>query len=123
MRKDSGAFGLCTANGGYTTEHAVLIASTTPPKAGAYRHSNPQAEVDALPRVECDDVWTGDVTIESATVVFADVPTHALVATRTPNGHRAWGRSSDADFMNAAMTTELVGSRAQRSADGTISFD
>ena len=123
LRKDSGAFGLCTANGGYTTEHAVLIASTTPPKAKAYRHSNPQSEVDALPRVECDDAWSGDVTIESATVVFADVPTHALVATRTPNGHRAWGRSSDADFMNAAMTTELVGSRAQRSADGTISFD
>jgi len=123
LRKDSGAFGLCTANGGYTTEHAVLIASTTPPTAGAYRHSNPQAEVDSLPRVDCDDAWTGDVTIESATVVFKDVPTHALVATRTPEGHRAWGMSSDADFMNAAMTTELVGSRARRSAEGTISID
>jgi acetyl-CoA C-acetyltransferase len=123
LRNDAGSMGLCTANGGYTTEHAVLIASTTPPTAGAYRHSNPQAEVDSLPRVDCDDAWTGDVTIESATVVFKDVPTHALVATRTPEGHRAWGMSSDADFMNAAMTTELVGSRAQRSAEGTISID
>jgi acetyl-CoA C-acetyltransferase len=123
LRKDAGSLGLCTANGGYTTEHAVLLASTQPPTAGVYRHSNPQAEVDALPRVECDDTWTGDVVIESATVVFEDGPTNALVATRTSGGQRAWGMSTDADFMNAAMTTELVGARAQRSTDGTIALN
>ncbi len=123
LRSDAGSVGLCTANGGYTTEHAVLVASTQPPPAGAYRYSNPQAEVDALPSVACDDSWTGAVTIESATVVFEDVPTHALVATRTPEGQRAWGMSTDADFMDAAMTTELVGTRAQRSAEGTIALD
>ena len=123
LRSDSGAFGLCTANGGFTTEHAVVIASATPPATGAFRYSNPQAEVDALPRVESDDTWTGEVTIESAAVVFDDVPTHALVATRTPDGQRSWGRSTDTDFMNAAMTTELVGMRAQRSVEGTIAFD
>ncbi|CAB4659337.1 MAG: hypothetical protein F2617_08850 [Actinobacteria bacterium] len=123
LRNDAGSIGLCTANGGYTTEHAVLLASTEPPASGAYRHSNPQAEVDALPRVECDDTWTGAVVIESATVVFEDGPTHALVATRTSDGQRSWGMSNDADFMNAAMTTELVGARAQRSANGTIALD
>jgi acetyl-CoA C-acetyltransferase len=123
LRNDAGALGLCTANGGYTTEHAVLIASTEPPSAGAYRYSNPQAEVDALPSVVSDDSWEGEVTIESATVVFEDVPTHALIATRTPKGQRAWGMSTDTDFMNAAMTTELVGMRAQRSAHGTVSID
>ena len=123
LRKDAGSLGLCTANGGYTTEHAVLLASTQPPTAGVYRHSNPQAEVDALPRVECDDTWTGDVVIESATVVFEDGPTNALIATRTSGGQRAWGMSTDADFMNAAMTTELVGARAQRSTDGTIALN
>lgn len=123
LRNDAGSMGLCTANGGYTTEHAVLLASTEPPTAGAYRHSNPQAEVDALPRVECDDTWTGDVVIESATVVFEDVSMRSLIATRTPEGQRAWGMSTDADFMDAAMTTELVGARAQRSANGTIALD
>jgi acetyl-CoA C-acetyltransferase len=123
LRNDAGSIGLCTANGGYTTEHAVLLTSTEPPASGAYRYSNPQAEVDALPRVECDDTWTGAVVIESATVVFEDGPTHALVATRTSNGQRSWGMSNDADFMNAAMTTELVGARAQRSANGTIALD
>jgi acetyl-CoA C-acetyltransferase len=123
LRNDAGTLGLCTANGGYTTEHAVLIASTEPPSAGAYRYSNPQTEVDALPSVVSDDSWAGEVTIESATVVFEDVPTHALIATRTPKGQRAWGMSTDTDFMNAAMTIELVGMRAQRSAHGTVSID
>jgi acetyl-CoA C-acetyltransferase len=122
LRNDAGTLGLCTANGGYTTEHAVLIASTEPPSAGAYRYANPQAEVDALPSVACDDSWTGAVTIESATVVFEDVATHALVATRTPDGQRTWGMSTDAHFMAAAMTTELVGARAQRFADGTVAI-
>ena len=123
LRNDAGSMGLCTANGGYTTEHAVLLVSTEPPTAGTYRHSNPQAEVDAMARVEYDDAWVGDVVIESATVVFEDVPVHSLIATRTPEGQRSWGISSDDDFMNAAMTTELVGSHAQRSANGTIALD
>jgi hypothetical protein len=55
--------------------------------------------------------------------VFEDVPTHALIATRTPEGQRSWGMSTDTNFMNAAMTTELVGLGAQRSADGTVSID
>lgn len=122
LRNDPGSLGLCTANGGYTTEHAVLIASTTPPAAGAYRHSNPQAEVDALPSVVCDDTYVGEVTVESATVVFEDVASHALISTRTPDGHRSWGQSTDADLMNAAMTTELVGTRAYRSSDATVAL-
>jgi acetyl-CoA C-acetyltransferase len=123
LRNDAGSMGLCTANGGYTTEHAVLLVSTEPPTAGKYRHSNPQAEVDALARVEYDDTWVGDVVIESATVVFEDVSMRSLIATRTPEGQRAWGMSTDTDFMDAAMTTELVGARARRSANGTIALD
>ena len=81
-----------------------------------------QAEVDALPRVACDDSWIGEVTIESVTVVFDGEPSHALIATRTPTGDRSWGSSSDVDLMEAAMTTELVGTRARRDDAGTISI-
>ena len=123
LREDTDSFGLCTANGGYTTEHAVLIASSRPPKAGAYRHASPQAEVDALPRVECDDTWIGDVTIESATVIFDTEPSRALISTRTPQGHRSWGASTDPDVMTAIMTTELVGTSARRLDDATITLD
>jgi hypothetical protein len=62
------------------------------------------------------------VTIESATVVFEETPSHALVAVRTPQGNRAWGASTDLEFMEAAMTTELVGMAATRAEDGTIAL-
>lgn len=124
LRNDPGSLGLCTANGGYTTEHAVLIMSTTPPTAGEFRHSDPQAEVDALPRIELDDAYVGAITVESATVGHDRTgPTRALVAARTPNGDRTWCASEDIDVMHAAETTELVGRTATRDAAGIISLD
>lgn len=123
LRADPGALGLCTANGGYTTEHAVVVLSTSPPRAGAYRHSEPQAEVDALPRTEMDDAWTGAVTVESCTVPFRDgAPSHVLFATRTPTGERAWGRADDDATVHAAMHTDLVGVAAHRDADGIVTI-
>ena len=121
LREDPGSIGVCTANGGYTTEHAVIVLSTAAPSAGAFGYSEPQAEVDALPRVELDDTWVGPVTIESATVVHErSGPTHALVAARTPNGARTWCRSTDTAFMEAVAGIDLIGRDAHRSATGAI---
>ena len=121
LRRDPGAVGLCTANGGYTTEHAVMVMSGTPSRRGGYRHSEPQSEVDALPATAMDDEWSGPVTVESCTVPFRDgEPAHVLFAVRTPDGTRAWGRSDDPATIVAAMTTEMVGTAAHRSADGTV---
>jgi len=121
LREDAGSLGLCTANGGYTTEHAVVILSTDPPRAGAYRHAEPQAEVDALPRVELDDRWVGEVAVESATVPHDRTgPTHVLLAARTPNGDRTWCSSTDPALIALAQTEELVGRAARRAADATV---
>ena len=121
LRADPGAIGVCTANGGYTTEHAVLVLSTAPPAAGTYRHAEPQAEVDALPRVEPDDGWVGPVTVESATVPHdREGPTHVLVAARTPHGCRTWCRADDDATVAAAMVEDLVGRRGTRTDDGIL---
>jgi len=121
LREDPGTFGLCTANGGYTTEHAVLVLSTDPPVSGEFRYSNPQAEIDAMARVELDDDYTGPVTIESATVAYdTNGPTRALVATRTPNGDRTWCASTDIEFMGTVETEELAGRQGQRTGEGLI---
>jgi acetyl-CoA C-acetyltransferase len=123
LREDAGSVGLCTANGGYTTEHAVIIMSTDPPRAGAFRHSDPQAEVDAMPRMELDDAWAGPVTVESATVAHdRSGPVFALVAARTPSGERTWCRSEDLDLMHAVETVELVGRAGNRDADGVVTL-
>ena len=124
LRADAGAVGLCSANGGYTTEHAMVVLCTEPPAAGAYRHAEPQAEVDALPRVELDTGWDGPVTVESATVPHDRTgPTHALVAARTPAGHRTWCRATEPALLVAAETEELVGRPGHRAPDGTIHLD
>jgi acetyl-CoA C-acetyltransferase len=123
LRADPGSIGLCTANGGYTTEHAVVVLSTDPPRAGAYRRSEPQAEVDALPRVELDDAWVGPVVVESVTVPHErSGPTHALVAARTPDGDRTWCSSVEPALLVAARTEELVGRAGRRLADGTVAL-
>lgn len=121
LREDPGSIGVCTANGGYTTEHAVLVLSTSAPSSGSFGYSEPQDEVDALPRVELDDEWIGPVTIESATVVHErSGPTHALVAARTPGGMRTWCHSADPSFMDDVTTSGLIGLAATRSASGEI---
>ena len=121
LRGDPGSIGVCTANGGYTTEHAVIVMSTEPPTSGTYTHSEPQDEVDSLPFVELDDEWIGEVTIESATVAHdRNGPTHALLTARTPTGERTWCASTDPAFMLRVETEELVGTPAMRTADGVI---
>jgi acetyl-CoA C-acetyltransferase len=117
LRSDPGTTGLCTANGGWTTEHALVLLSTEPPTAGAFRTSTPQAEVDALPTVEVDDAWVGPVTVESATVVHdREGPERVIVAGRTPAGRRTWCTGHDPDLMTAIETRELVGAAAVRTA-------
>jgi len=124
LRGEPSAIGLCTANGGYTTEHAVMVLSGSPSRTGGYRHSEPQAEVDALPSTPMDDDWVGPVTVESCTVPFRDgAPSHVLLAVRTPDGARAWGRSEDPATIATAMSIEMVGSAAHRRADGTVELD
>lgn len=121
LRDEPEAMGLCTANGGYTTEHAVMVLSGSPPRTGGYRHSEPQAEVDALPSTPMDDDWVGPVTVESGTVPFHDgVPSHTLFAVRTPSGARAWGRSEDPATIAAVVSTEMVGATGHRRADGVV---
>jgi acetyl-CoA C-acetyltransferase len=121
LRDDAGSIGVCTANGGYTTEHAVLVLSTAAPTSGTYGYSEPQDEVDALPSVDLDDDWVGPVTIESATVAHErSGPTHALVAARTPNGMRTWCHSTNPRFMDAVATIDLIGRSAIRSSTGEI---
>lgn len=122
LRNDPGTFGLCTANGGYTTEHAVLLLSTTPPRNFGY--SNPQAEVDALPFNERDETFSGEVEIESATVIYENgSPQRALIAALTTDSktpRRSWCWTDDISMLNEFENTECVGRKMQRQADGKI---
>ena len=124
LRDDPGTYGLCTANGGYTTKHALGIYSTTPPRAG-FRHDDLQAEVDATPSRPSADDHTGPVTVESYTVMHdrEGQPERGLLALLTPDGGRTWGSTTDAAAMADLVASEGVGRAARIDAEGTVELD
>lgn len=124
VRDDPGSFGFCSANGGYTTKHAMGVYSTTPP-ANGFQWEDVQAEVDhATAAREMAEEHEGPVTIESYTVMHErdGSMANAIVACLTDDGRRTWATSTDADLMKAMTTDDLVG-RAAHVSDGTITTD
>lgn len=120
-RSPDGAFGLCTANGGYLTKHAFGVYGTRPPAEG-FRHADLQAEIDAFGSQALSEDWNGSAEVEAYTVMHDrdGDPEVGLVAARVDGGRRAWGRTADPDAMKAMCSEELVGSPATLDPDGTI---
>jgi acetyl-CoA C-acetyltransferase len=103
-----GGWGLVHANGGIATKHAFGIYAARPPDRFARIDAQPQARLD--PRPAAGPGWSGDGAVEAATVGFdRDGPTHLVAAIRTPDGARAFVRSTDADLMATAMSGGLGG--------------
>jgi len=127
LRERPGEVGLCTANGGFTTKHALGLYSTEPP-ANGFRRVLTQAEADteAAPgrRVAPDD-HAGPCTVESYTVMHdRDGSRQAgLVAALLPDGRRAWCSTRDAHTMAALIDGDCCGQPARRHADGSISLE
>ncbi|MEA3019396.1 MAG: acetyl-CoA C-acetyltransferase [Actinomycetota bacterium] len=121
VRDDPGSIGLCSANGGYLTKHAMGLYSTTPP-AGGFRWDDVQDEVDdATSRRELADDHAGAATIESYTVMHDRDGSmgNAIVACLTPDGRRTWATSTDGEVMKAMTSDDLVG-RAATLHGGTL---
>ncbi|MEQ1786160.1 MAG: acetyl-CoA acetyltransferase [Acidimicrobiales bacterium] len=119
LREDAGAVGLVTANGGFITKHAFGVYGTEPPAAG-FRHAEPQAEVDALPRRELDEAPDGEITIETWTAMHDrdGAPENGIVVGLLDDGRRAIGTTADADALKALVTEDLAGRRARVAPDG-----
>jgi acetyl-CoA C-acetyltransferase len=124
LRADPGSVGLCSANGGFLTKHAIGLYSTEPPAAGV-RWADVQAEVDAIaPGREAVGDYDGKVAVETWTVMHDrdGQPEVGLAAVRIDDGRRAWGTTRDADTLAAMVTEEFAGRPAQLSADGELRF-
>jgi acetyl-CoA C-acetyltransferase len=123
LRDDAGALGLVTANGGYLTKHAFGVFCTEPPPR-PWRHANPQAEVDALPRRELAEVVDGPVAVESSCVMHdrESAPEAAIVAVLLDDGRRAWGTTSDEIALKRLTTEETAGAPGRLTSDGAFTF-
>ena len=122
LRQVPGSIGLCTANGGFTTKHALGLYSTEPP-AGGFRHAQPQGDADAAPqRGVADDEHEGPVTVEAYTVMHGrDGSREAgFVAALLSDGRRTWATTHDADLMAALTEEDHCGQPAHRRGDGSI---
>ena len=119
LREDPGAVGLVTANGGFITKHAFGVYSSEPP-AGGFRHGEPQAEVDALPRRVLEEAPDGEVAIETWTALHdrEGQPETGFVVGLLDDGRRAVGTTTDADTLKALVTEDLAGRRARLQPDG-----
>jgi acetyl-CoA C-acetyltransferase len=120
LRGDPGSLGLVTANGGFITKHAFGVYSTEPP-ATPFRHAEPQAEVDALPRRVLNEAPDGPIEVEAWTVVHGrEGPQTGLVVGLLADGQRAWGTTADADQMHTMVTEELGGRKIDLTPDGAF---
>ena len=124
LRSDAGTLGLVTANGGYLTKHAFGVFSTEPPSR-PWRHANPQAEVDALPRRELAEVVDGAVAVESSCVMHDrdSAPEAAIVSVLLADGRRAWGTTSDELALKRMVTEETAGAPGHLAPDGAFTFE
>ena len=121
LREDPGSVGLISANGGFITKHAFGVYSTEPP-ATPFRHAEPQAEVDALPRRELCDQPDGTIDLESWTVMHdrEGAPETGIVVGLLGDGRRAWGVTTEPAIVKSMVTEELAGRRATVRPDGTF---
>jgi acetyl-CoA C-acetyltransferase len=124
LRRDPGAIGLVSANGGYLTKHALTLYATEPP-AGGFRWASVQDEVDALPRREvAEQLDRGQPGEIESWVVGHDRdgrPERAVAAVRLDDGRRAWADSTEPDAL-AELTSgaEQIGRSVKLTAEGSF---
>jgi acetyl-CoA C-acetyltransferase len=124
LRANPGDYGMCTANGGFITKHAIGIYSTEPPPNG-FRWADAQAEADAAtsPRDVAAE-YDGTVDVETWTVMHSREgdPENGIAAVLLPDGRRAWGTTQDQEILKQMTVEEFAGRTAHLSPDGTITF-
>jgi acetyl-CoA C-acetyltransferase len=122
LRDEPGSIGLCSANGGFLTKHAMGLYSTNP--NDGFRWADVQDEVDAsTAERELAAEHDGPVTVESYTVMHErdGSMSNAIAACLTDDGKRTWATSTDQSLLAAMTTDDLIGRRGSV-ADGVLSL-
>lgn len=122
LRNDPGSLGLCSANGGFITKHAVGLYSTEPSGAGfAALDAQPDADAATAPREVAED-YEGAARVEAWTVMHdrAGEPETGFAAVLLDDGRRAWGRTGDGDTMKVMLAEDITNRPARLDTDGTL---
>ena len=121
LRDHGGARGLCSANGGFLTKHALGVYACDPPRR-PFRLADVQAEVDALPVRPLAEAHDGPASIEAYTVMHRrdGEPERAFLACRLDDGRRAWATTVDDGLVRSMTREEFCGRPVQLGPDRTV---
>ena len=122
-RRDPGARGLVTANGGYLTKHSFGVYGTEPP-AHEFRWEDVQSAVDREPTRTAVVEWSGIGTVESWTTPFnrSGTADKAFLAVRTPDDSRTLALIADPSEADATVREDIAGAKVQVHDDGTATL-
>jgi acetyl-CoA C-acetyltransferase len=117
----AGTYGLCTANGGFITKHAMGVYGNEPPAAG-FKWQDVQDEVDRAPTREAVGDHDGEAVVETWTVMHdrEGQPENGLAAMLIPDGRRAWATTQDPDALKVLLTDDMIGRTVHITADGAL---
>lgn len=119
LRADPGSTGAIGSVGGAFAHFSYGVYSTDPGAEPLPLIEDVSAEFDAMPRREIVEVYSGAATVESYSVVVThDGPLQVIAAALNEDGHRVWGRSHDADLMQALLDDEDICGRTMQLTDG-----
>ncbi len=122
LRETPGSAGLVSSVGGFFSKHAFGVFASRPPER-PFQFEDVADRVAGLPGRACARDYTGAASIECYSVAHErGLPTHAIVACRTPDDARTWGRTDDADDVARFLEEELVGQPGLVAGDRGFSF-
>ncbi|HEX4818667.1 MAG TPA: acetyl-CoA acetyltransferase [Acidimicrobiales bacterium] len=125
LRNDPGSYGLCSANGGFITKHAIGVYSTDPPE-DAFKWGDAQNEADRFtqPRDVAPEDYDGDASIETWTVMHnrEGEPENGIAAAMLDDGRRTWGTTQDPDVLKAMTVEEFIGRPVRLDGNGGLIF-
>jgi acetyl-CoA C-acetyltransferase len=110
LRHDPGSLGLCTANGGLLTKHALGVYSSHPSQFG-FRVARPEVRGGVSVRPVEDGQVAGPAVIEAYTVMHDQdgEPETAIVTALLASGSRTWRTSRQPDIVAAMVQEEFCG--------------
>ncbi len=124
LRADPGSIGAIGSVGGSFAHFSYGLYSTDPGEAATPQIDDVSDEFAAMPRHPYAEKFTGDVTVESYTVdVLQEGPERVIFSTLNDDGARVWGRSHDADLMQALLNDEDPIGRRGKIQDGLVELD
>ena len=121
LREDPDSLGLCSANGGLLTKHAVALYGCRPPRHGT-QLGNVQGLVNEVGAIEAVPDYKGVVSIETYTVMYetSGEPKRAFLACRTDDARRVMASGDHPELIAMLLAEDPLNARVHVQAGRAV---